>query len=202
MLFFLPLAAFWLLATRRHRAGDRVRPRHRRSASAPWTIRNIRVYDRFVADRIGRRRDVLDGQSSARASATAISRRIRELKQAELEFRRAHPGLSAEAARAAVLPRRVRLDRRHPVAWLSSMAAQGSSTRIVPVGPSYALHSARYLRRVGDPVPARCCRSAIAAPGGCAPRQQPPASLLWLLAGLRRSSPASFFSRRNDSGFP
>ena len=129
MLFFLPLAA--ALAAR-DGAGPRAAAVLAGAAllvdravdgAQPARLRSLR------ADRVRGRRDVLDRQPSARASAKATSPPTRDLKRAELAFRAAHPGLTAEAARAALLPRGASAtSRAHPGWWLGLLARKAFYT--------------------------------------------------------------------------
>ena len=95
MLLFLPIAAVWLFATRRHRlaiafvlAG--LLP------IVPWTLRNIRVYDRFVLIASEGGVTFWTGNHPLAVGDGDLAANP-EIKQAEIEFRRAHAGLTPEA---------------------------------------------------------------------------------------------------------
>ena len=65
------------------------------------------------------------------------------IKQADLEFRAAHPGLTAEALEPIYYRESLRYIVDHP-GWWVSLLARKSFYVAVPVGASYALHSSRY----------------------------------------------------------
>ena len=144
MLFFVPLAAAWLWALPRRRAA--------RAAAVfvavavcsllPWTIRNYRTYGRWVlvASEGGvtfwtGNHPLATGEGDLAANPA--------LKQAEIEFRRAHPGMTAEALEPLYYRDALAWMRANPGAWLVLEARKLFFT-VVPVGPSYAVHSARY----------------------------------------------------------
>ena len=108
MLFFLPLAAIWLWRAATPRLSILL-VITALLCVAPWTMRNARVYGRFilVASEGGvtfwtgnHPLAVGDGDLAANPA----------LKEAELAFRRAHRGPHARNAGAALLSRRVGLD--------------------------------------------------------------------------------------------
>jgi hypothetical protein len=66
-----------------------------------------------------------------------------DLKLAELEFRRAHPGLTAEQLEPLYYRDALSFITHHPVAWIALVARKALYT-LVPIGPSYTLHSTRY----------------------------------------------------------
>ena len=148
MLFYLPLAVLWLAASRRFwlalaLAGAAM------LAIVPWTVRNLRVYDRFVlvASEGGvtfwtGNHPLAIGEGDLAANPP--------IKQAELEFRRAHPGSTPESLEPLYYADALAQIRAHPLWWLSLIARKGYYL-VVPAGPSYALHSARY--RVASTVP-------------------------------------------------
>jgi hypothetical protein len=116
---------------------------------APWTARNYRVHERFVlvASEGGvtfwtGNHPLARGEGDLAANP--------ELKRAELEFRRAHPGLSAEELEPLYYREALRYIGEHFGWWLGLLARKAFYT-IVPLGPSYALHSLRY--RIASIVP-------------------------------------------------
>ena len=142
MLFFLPLAALWLVM-------------HRRTALAailtvtacivvtPWTVRNYQVHDRFVlvASEGGvtfwtGNHPLARGEGDLAANP--------EIKRAEIAFRNAHPGLTAEQLEPLFYRDALRYIAAHPGWWLMLVAKKAFYT-LVPIGPSYTLHSTRYL---------------------------------------------------------
>lgn len=141
MLIFLPLAAIWLLRMHRYvLAASLVAAAI--VVIAPWTARNYRVHGRFILV-------ASEGGVTFWTGNHPLSRGEGDLaanpalKRAELEFRRAHAGLTAEELEP--LYYRDALDRiaAAPGWWLGLLARKAFYT-VVPIGPSYALHSARY----------------------------------------------------------
>ena len=141
MLLFLPLAAVWLLA-------------HRRIALAaalvigtllvvaPWTARNLRVYDRFVLV-------ASEGGVTFWTGNHPLARGEGDLaanppiKAADLAFRAKHAGLSAEALEPLYYREALDYIRHHPAWWFGLLLKKAFYT-VVPTGPSYALHSTLY----------------------------------------------------------
>jgi hypothetical protein len=141
MLFFLPLASIWLLVTRRAIlafaliAGTI-------AVLSPWTARNLRVHGRFilVASEGGvtfwtGNHPLARGEGDLAANP--------ELKQAELEFRQTHSGLSAEELEPLYYRAALQWIWQHPGEWIALLLRKMYYV-IVPTGPSYALHSLRY----------------------------------------------------------
>ena len=142
MLLFLPLTALWFV--------------HRRQWSlalafcvaaavivAPWTLRNARTYGRFVlvASEGGvtfwtGNHPLARGEGDLAANP--------ELKRAEIAFRAARPGLSAEALEPLYYREAIGYILEHPGWWITLLAKKAFYT-FVPIGPSYTLHSTRYL---------------------------------------------------------
>ncbi len=148
MLFFLPLAAIWLLLSRRYAVAAAL------AAAAllvivPWTVRNATVYGRFVliASEGGvtfwtGNHPLAIGEGDLAANPL--------IKQAELEFRRAHPGLPPEQLEPLYYRDAVSFIMQHPL-WWAGLLARKAFYLVVPAGPSYALHSTAY--RAASAVP-------------------------------------------------
>jgi 4-amino-4-deoxy-L-arabinose transferase-like glycosyltransferase len=144
MVFFIPLAAAWLLALPRRRAA--------RNASAfvaitvccllPWTIRNYRTYGRWVLVASEGGVTFWTGNHPLATGDGDLATNPR-LKQAEIEFRRAHAPATAEELEPLYYRDAFHWIRAHPAAWIALEARKLFFT-IVPVGASYAVHSARY----------------------------------------------------------
>jgi hypothetical protein len=141
MLFFLPLALGWLLLRRTTIAAIAVL-----AATVvvvgPWTVRNAHVYGRFVlvASEGGvtfwtGNHPLARGEGDLAANP--------DLKVLELEFRRSHPGLTAEQLEPLYYRDAFAAIGRDPVRWLGLLARKTFYT-VVPTGPSYTLHSTRY----------------------------------------------------------
>jgi 4-amino-4-deoxy-L-arabinose transferase-like glycosyltransferase len=141
MLFFLPFAAIWLLR-RTGLTRAIVFVVAAAAIVAPWTIRNARTYGRFVlvASEGGvtfwtGNHPLARGEGDLAANP--------ELKRAELEFRRSHPGLTPEELEPLYYRDALRSIADAPGRWLVNVARKLFFT-VVPAGPSYTLHSTRY----------------------------------------------------------
>lgn len=141
MLVFLPIAALWLVRSRRASLGVALCVTAL-AVVAPWTLRNAKEYGRFVlvASEGGvtfwtGNHPLAIGEGDLAANPA--------IKQAEIEFRRSHPGLSA--AELEPLYYRDAFDRiaADPGWWLSLLARKAFYS-VVPIGPSYTLHSTKY----------------------------------------------------------
>jgi hypothetical protein len=142
MLFFLPFAALWLW--RRRTLADAVLFVVLAAVCvAPWTIRNHRVYGRWIA--VASEGGVTfwtgnhplavgDGDLAANPA----------IKRAELAFRAAHPGVTAEELEPLYYRDALAWIRSDPAAWLRLLARKAFYT-VVPAGPSYAVHSTKYV---------------------------------------------------------
>ena len=142
MLVFLPLAALWLISQRRP-ALAAVLVVTSIAAIAPWTVRNIRVYGTFVlvASEGGvtfwtGNHPLARGEGDLAANP--------DIKLADIAFRREHPGLTAEQLEPLYYREALQYIARHPVWWAGLLAKKAFYT-VVPIGPSYTLHSTRYL---------------------------------------------------------
>ena len=142
MLLFLPLVALWFLRRRQWSlalafcvaAAVMV---------APWTLRNARTYGRFVlvASEGGvtfwtGNHPLARGEGDLAANP--------EIKHAEIAFRAQHPGLTAEDLEPLYYRDAVGHILDQPGWWVSLLAKKAFYT-FVPFGPSYTLHSTRYL---------------------------------------------------------
>jgi hypothetical protein len=141
MLVFLPLGAIWLIARGQTRLAATVLLLAA-LVVAPWTVRNFRVHGRFVlvASEGGvtfwtGNHPLARGEGDLAANP--------DLKLAEIEFRRAHPGLSAEALEPLYYRDAWQWIAAHPLDWAVLLARKAFFT-VVPLGPSYTLHSTRY----------------------------------------------------------
>lgn len=142
MLFFLPFAAVWLWR-KRTLADALVFVVLAAVCVAPWTIRNHRVYGRWIA--VASEGGVTfwtgnhplavgDGDLAANPA----------IKRAELAFRAAHPGVTAEELEPLYYRDALAWIRNDPAAWLRLLARKAFYT-VVPAGPSYAVHSTKYV---------------------------------------------------------
>jgi hypothetical protein len=141
LLLFLPLGALWLLL-RQRRAAALALVVGAVLIVAPWTGRNYVAHGRVVlvaADggvtfwtgnhplAIG------EGDMAANPAIKLDNQRLRA----------AHPGLSEEAMEPVYYREALAWVAQHPVQWLW-LEARKVFYLIVPTGPSYTLHSARY----------------------------------------------------------
>jgi 4-amino-4-deoxy-L-arabinose transferase-like glycosyltransferase len=142
MIFFLPLAAVWLVARRRTVLAVALIAAAA-AVIAPWTARNARVYGRFVlvASEGGvtfwtGNHPLAVGEGDLAANPA--------IKRAEIAFRAAHPGLTAEELEPLYYRDAINHIRAHPGWWFGLLARKAFYT-VVPIGPSYTLHSTKYL---------------------------------------------------------
>ncbi len=142
MLLFLPLGVWWLISLRRPSLAA-VLVVTSLAVITPWTVRNFRVYGTFVL--IASEGGVTfwtGNHPLARGEGDLAANP--DIKIAEIAFRRAHPGLTAEQLEPLYYRDAVQHIARHPIWWLGLLARKAFYT-IVPVGPSYTLHSTKYL---------------------------------------------------------
>jgi 4-amino-4-deoxy-L-arabinose transferase-like glycosyltransferase len=141
LLFFMPLAAVWLLA-----AGWRHVAIAFLTATlltiAPWTIRNARVHGRFVLVASEGGVTFWTGNHPQAIGEGDLAANP-DLKAAELAFRRAHPGLTAEELEPLYYREALQWIGANPGRWMVLLAKKIFYTA-VPLGPSYTLHSTRY----------------------------------------------------------
>jgi 4-amino-4-deoxy-L-arabinose transferase-like glycosyltransferase len=142
MLFFLLLFGLWALGRRRLLLLTAV------SIAAlavvvPWTARNYREYHRFVL--VASEGGITfwtgnhplspgEGDMAANPAIKLDSRRLRA----------AHPTLSEEEMEAVYYREAFATIRRAPLWWIGLLARKAFYT-IVPIGPSYTLHSTLYF---------------------------------------------------------
>jgi 4-amino-4-deoxy-L-arabinose transferase-like glycosyltransferase len=141
LLFFVPLEMLWL-AWR----GGIVRAvlfcALVIACIVPWTIRNHGVSGRWIA--IASEGGVTfwtGNHPLARGDGDLAANP--DLKRAELAFRQAHADLSPEQLEPLYYRDALAWMRANPGAWIALVARKAYYT-VVPAGPSYALHSARY----------------------------------------------------------
>jgi 4-amino-4-deoxy-L-arabinose transferase-like glycosyltransferase len=141
MLFFVPLAALWLV-WRRRAAAAVVFVVVALLCVAPWTLRNHRVYGRWIAVASEGGITFWTGNHPlARGDGDLAANE--DIKRAELAFRGAHAELTPEQLEPLYYQDALAWIRRDPAAWLALLARKAFYT-IVPLGPSYAVHSMKY----------------------------------------------------------
>ena len=144
LLVFVPLGAAWLWALPQRRAA--------RNAVAfvavtvccvlPWTIRNYQTYGRWILVASEGGVTFWTGNHPLATGEGDLATNP-ELKAAEIAFRRAHAPMTPEQLEPLYYQDAFRWIRENPAAWLALELRKLFFT-IVPVGPSYAVHSAKY----------------------------------------------------------
>jgi 4-amino-4-deoxy-L-arabinose transferase-like glycosyltransferase len=148
MLLFLPLAVLWLVL-RRQPARAAILAVAVALVILPWTIRNIRVHDRFVVIASEGGVTFWTGNNALARGEGDLAANP-DLKRAEVEFRGRYPDLSAEELEPLYYRAAFEWIADHPLQWLMLVARKAFYT-VVPIGPSYAVHSAKY--RIASVVP-------------------------------------------------
>jgi 4-amino-4-deoxy-L-arabinose transferase-like glycosyltransferase len=145
-LFFLPLGAL-LIVWRGRRGVALVQAAvfcvAASAVIAPWTLRNASTYGRFVL--IASEGGVTfwtGNHREARGEGDLAANP--HLKALNVEFRAAHPGLSEEALEPLYYREAFGFIAEDPLRWAGLVARKAWFT-VVPLGPSYRLHSDRYF---------------------------------------------------------
>ena len=142
MLVFVPLAVLWF-ARRRQLPLAVAFAVAAALVVTPWTLRNLRTHGRpIVVAADGGVTFWTGNHPLARGEGDLAANP--ELKQAEIAFRRAQGDLPAEALEPLYYADAIQRIKADPGWWLRLVAAKAFYT-VVPIGPSYTLHSARYL---------------------------------------------------------
>lgn len=141
MLFYVPLAAVWLVGRQQQRLAIAF-VMMAAAVVAPWAARNARVHDRFVLVASEGGVTFWTGNHPLARGEGDLSANP-QLEAADAEFRRAHPGLNAEELEPLYYRDALRSIATQPLQWTTLLLRKLFFT-IVPVGPSYTLHSARY----------------------------------------------------------
>ena len=142
MILFLPIAALWFI--RRGRWSLALAFCVAAAVVvAPWTLRNAKEYGRFVlvASEGGvtfwtGNHPLAVGEGDLAANPA--------IKEAEVAFRNAHPGSSAEELEPLYYASAISHITDNP-GWWMALLARKAFYAFVPVGPSYRLHSRRYF---------------------------------------------------------
>jgi 4-amino-4-deoxy-L-arabinose transferase-like glycosyltransferase len=142
ILIFLALAAAWLVGRRRPLAAAAL-ALGAMLVVVPWTARNHAIHGRFV----------LVASEGGVTFWTGNNRLARgegdlaanpEMKQAALAIERAHAGASPEELEGVFYKAAVDDIREDPARWLALLGRKAFYT-VVPGGPSYMLHSRRFV---------------------------------------------------------
>ena len=142
MLFFLVLAGPWVWWTRGVRPAA-VFAIAAVLAVAPWSVYNTRTAGRFVPIASEGGITFWTGNHAMAIGEGDLAANP-DLKRANLELRARHPGLSPEQLESIYYREAWRFIRDHPVWWAWLLVRKLFYT-IVPIGPSYRLHSPLYL---------------------------------------------------------
>jgi hypothetical protein len=110
---------------------------------APWTARNFRAYDRFVLVASEGGVTFWTGNHPLAIGEGDLAANP-EIKRAEIAFRAARPGLTAEELEPHYYREAMTYIVENPV-WWAGLVARKAFYTVVPIGPSYTLHSSRYL---------------------------------------------------------
>ena len=177
MLLFLPLVALWFVRRQRWSlalafcvaAAVMV---------APWTLRNARAYGRLVlvASEGGvtfwtGNHPLARGEGDLAANP--------DIKRAEIAFRAQYPGLTSEELEPLYYRDAIQHIARNPGWWMVLLVKKTFYT-FVPVGPSYTLHSTRYV--LASIIPYLLLAPVALIGVGRLLRQPPAATPLLLLA--------------------
>jgi hypothetical protein len=148
MLFFLAFETCWLIRRRAYSAASAFLLAAILCV-APWTIRNHRVYGRWIAVASEGGVTFWTGNHPlARGDGDLAANPA--LKRAELAFRSAHPGLTPEQLEPLYYRDALSWIAGHPAQWVALLGRKAFYT-VVPIGPSYTLHSARYIAASAAP---------------------------------------------------
>ena len=142
MLFFLPLAALWL-AWKREWRGVVLLSLACALVIMPWTIRNAREYGRFVLVASEGGITFWTGNHPLAIGEGDLAANP-QLKRENVALRARHAGLSPEQLEPIYYREARQFIREQPAAWARLMARKAFYA-VVPVGPSYRLHSALYF---------------------------------------------------------
>jgi 4-amino-4-deoxy-L-arabinose transferase-like glycosyltransferase len=142
MLFFLPLALLWLCWTRRWRSAG-VFTIACALLVAPWTARNVREYGRFVLVASEGGITFWTGNHPLAVGEGDMAANP-DIKRANLALRAKHPEMTPEELERVYYREAAAFIREQPAAWARLMLRKVFYT-VVPVGPSYRLHSPLYF---------------------------------------------------------
>ncbi len=142
LVFFLPLAAVWLLY-RRGAVPALVLMLGAALVLTPWIARNYAVHGRFVLTASHGGVTFWTGNNSLAHGEGDLAANP-EMGRARVAFEQSRAGLTAQELDNEYYRDAITFMRAHPAAWAALLAKKLFYT-FVPVGPSYRLHSARYF---------------------------------------------------------
>ena len=141
MLAFLPLVALWFIRRKRWSLALAFCV-SAAAAVAPWTLRNAKEYGRFVLVAAEGGVTFWTGNHPLAMGEGDLAANPR-IKEAELAFRQAHPGLTAEELEPLYYRDALSRIVDRP-GWWTGLVARKAFYTFVPIGPSYELHSTKY----------------------------------------------------------
>lgn len=142
MLLFVPLAALWFLRRRQWPFALAFCVAAALVVS-PWTLRNVQRHGRLIVVAADGGVTFWTGNHPLARGEGDLAANP-ELKRAEIAFRSAQGTLAAEDLEPRYYADALQRIRENPGWWLRLLAAKAVYT-VVPIGPSYTLHSTRYL---------------------------------------------------------
>jgi hypothetical protein len=183
-LFFVLLAILWIATRQRPPSRTLALQRAAIFAAvttacvAPWTIRNALVYHRFIPVASEGGVTFWTGNHPLARGDGDLAANL-PIKKAELEFRGRHPGVAPEDLEPLYYQDAFAWIREHPGSWVALVLRKAFYT-IVPIGPSYTLHSPKYYAATAG---AYLALLVPAIPGAwlLMRRGNPPVAL-WLMA--------------------
>jgi 4-amino-4-deoxy-L-arabinose transferase-like glycosyltransferase len=140
-LVFVPIVLAWLLWKRRTLAAIALAAGFL-VVLTPWTIRNVAHYGRFVLVASDGGVTFWTG-NNALATGEGDMAANPSLKIESMRLRGLHPDLNEEQMEPVYYREALHWIRTHPADWLVLMARKAFYL-VVPIGPSYTLHSRRY----------------------------------------------------------
>jgi len=142
MIFFVPLAAAWLLARRRLAAAV-VFCVGVGLVLTPWIAHNYAVYGRFVLTAPHGGVTFWTGNNALSPGEGDLAANP-EMGRARVAFEQRHAGASSQELDSAYYQEAFRFILEHPGRWLILLARKLFYT-FAPIGPSYRLHSGLYF---------------------------------------------------------
>jgi 4-amino-4-deoxy-L-arabinose transferase-like glycosyltransferase len=142
MIVFLPLAGLWLVARRRWVAAT-VLAVGVTAVLAPWVARNYAVHQRFVLTAAHGGVTFWTGNNPLARGEGDLAANP-DMKRARNAIESAHPGASAQEMDAVYYREAWRFIRDRPLDW-TVLEVKKLFYTLVPIGPSYLLHSRLYL---------------------------------------------------------
>jgi 4-amino-4-deoxy-L-arabinose transferase-like glycosyltransferase len=148
MLLFVPLAGLWLLA-RRDVAMAAALAAGVSIVLLPWVARNQAVHGRFVLTAAHGGVTFWTGNNPLARGEGDLAANP-EMKRARNALEAGHPGLTAQEMDGVYYGDALAFIKTRPLQWLALEAKKFFYT-VVPIGPSYLLHSLKY--RLGSWIP-------------------------------------------------